>query len=147
VAAPLSSWHEPTAALPLRFGSYRGRLAVGTGAVASIVGWTVLPARGGRRAFAAAAGVMTFVVMLIGPALLWLTSVALALWLLVRQRPGISYLVVPIPALAAVAGLVVFGTFVSKLALFSAVAAIAVGCAWAARDIAIRERRRQRALS
>lgn len=170
MAEPRSAWREPTADLPLRFGSYRGRLATGgallvtgallivqttayttglgwLGAVLNIAGWSVLPARGGRRALAAVAGVMTFVVMLIGPALLPLTSLALALWLLVRERPGISYLVVPLPALCAIAGLVVFGPFVSKLALFIGVALIAVACGWAARGIAVRERRRQEALS
>jgi hypothetical protein len=162
---PPPPWREPTLRLPLRWGGYRSRLIAGgsllavgallivqttaytttlgwLGAVVHLVGWVILPARGGRRSIAAPASLLSFVLMLIGPPLVWLTAIPLALWLLVRERPGIAYVLVPLPALCTAVALVVFGAFVPKVALFVVVLAVAVLCAWAARGIALRERGR-----
>ncbi|BDI23806.1 hypothetical protein [Herbiconiux sp. L3-i23] len=160
---PPPVWREPTLRLPLRWGGYRSRLVAGgillavgallivqttaytttlgwLGAVVHFSGWVILPARGGRRSIAAPASLLSFVLMLIGPPLVWLTAIPLALWLLVRERPGITYVLVPLPALCTAVALVLFGAFVPKLGLFIGVFAVAVLCAWAARSIALRER-------
>lgn len=164
---PQPAWSEPTLRLPLRFGTALPRLIVGggllsigailivqstaytialgwLGALIHVVGWAILPARGGRRLLAATASSLSFVLMLIGPPLVWLTAIPLALWLLVRERPGITYVLVPLPALCTAVALVIFGPFVPKIELFIAVFAVAVLCAWGARAIAVREHGRRR---
>ncbi|MFD1714638.1 hypothetical protein ACFSBZ_09175 [Amnibacterium flavum] len=160
-----AEWREPNSLLPLRWGSYSGRQLVGAalvllgaflivqttayttligwlGSAMHVAGWAILPARGGRRVLAAPLSMLAFWLMLLGPNLAWLTSASLALWLLVRRRPGIAYVIVPLPALIAVAGLVVFGPFLNRTAFYAVVFAVAAACAWAARNIAVRERTR-----
>ena len=156
--------------LPLRWGSYPTRQLAGSaliivgaflivqttaytlllgwlGSALHVVGWAILPARGGRRVLAAPLSMLVFWFMLLGPSVAWLTSASLALWLLVRRRPGIAYVVVPLPALLAIVGLVIFGQFVERLLLYSIVFAAAAACAWAAKGIAVRENGRSPARS
>lgn len=111
------------------------------GAILHVTGWAILPARGGRRVLAAALSVLTFVTMLAGTSLVWLSFIPFALWLLVRQRPGITYFLTLVPAGVALLALAIFGPFAEKQFLFAIVLASAVAAAWAARAIAIRERR------
>ncbi len=105
---------EPNAWLPLRWSSYRPRQLAGVvlltggaalllpttaytlqlgmlGAAAHVAGWLVLPAPGWRRLLAAGASLAAHLLMLLGSQFAWLMAVPLALWFLVRRRPGRVY--------------------------------------------------------
>lgn len=113
-------WREPTSRLPLRWGGYRPRylsavalilagalvLQAGSayadyliviGVVAHIAGWVVLPARGAPRAAVAVPSALLVGSLLLGSVAAVLLVVPLAFWLLLRQRPGRSYLATLLP--------------------------------------------------
>jgi hypothetical protein len=108
------------ASLPLTWGSFRGRSIAGlvlaitgavhvqgtntyslpvllVGVVAVAVGWGIMPARGWRRLIAAPLGIANAVALLAGPVAVWTCAFALLAWLLVRQRPPLSYLALLFP--------------------------------------------------
>ncbi|CAN5140197.1 hypothetical protein BH09ACT1_BH09ACT1_27190 [soil metagenome] len=152
-------WREPTRAIPLRWGSYRMRYVAAVvlilggalvvqptsvysgylfeiGVPAQILGWLIIPSRGSRRAWAALPSALCSCALLIGSAGTFALIIPLLAWLFVRQRPGLSYLVVLLPVVSAFVLLELYpqygeGTIV-VIVSFLAV----VGSAWLARVIA-----------
>src|SRR5688500_14657294 len=100
----VTAWSEPTRSLPLVWGRYGDRYAVGlalavagavhmqgantytlpflfVGAATVVLGWAVLPARGWRRVLAAVLGVANAAALLVGPVAMWAFVFALLAWL------------------------------------------------------------------
>lgn len=117
---------EPTRALPLRWGSYRWRVVAGESAivlgVASVLftssyslpflavgsllqaaGWIVLPARGWRRLVVLPACLLVSWLMLAGADFAVFSTVFLAAWLLVFQRPPLAWLTLAVPLVVGLA--------------------------------------------
>jgi hypothetical protein len=109
-----AGWREPTALLPLRWGTYRGRLAGGLllvvaggvaiagaspyalwlllfGTIAHVAGWSILPAGGWRRVAAVLPSTLAMWLLLTGPRFIGVLALAYLSWLLVRSRPLASY--------------------------------------------------------
>lgn len=113
------------------------------GCLLQAVGWTVLPSAGWRRITVLVPAVACSCLLLGGGGFTGSFGVILAAWLLVRHRPLPAYIVVVPPVLLAV-GLsgvlfedVAIDYQYAWIALVIA-AAVAVGCAWVARAIAVR---------
>lgn len=117
-------WREPTSVLPLRWGNYRLRLVTGIclvfaggllvqltsaytllvlpfGLISHIAGWCILPGIGWRRVLGAAVSAVTMILLLNGAAGTVFLLFPLGAWLLVRQRPLLSYAALIIPPIAA----------------------------------------------
>ena len=111
---PSAGWREPTSLLPLRWGTYRGRLAGGLllvvaggvaiagaspyalwlllfGTLAHVAGWSILPAGGWRRVAAGFPSTLAMWLLLTGPRFIGVLVLAYISWLLVRSRPLASY--------------------------------------------------------
>jgi hypothetical protein len=124
-ALPARRWSEPTRALPLRWGGYRERLALGLTLIVSggvciagadtfqllallataphIVGWAILPADGWRRMTAAFPSTLACWLLLTGPKFLLVLVLPYLCWMLVRHRPaGTAFGTAVIPAAAAI---------------------------------------------
>jgi hypothetical protein len=71
------------------------------GAVVHAAGWIVIPGKGWRRSLAIAPGVVTMVLILNGASAMAALAIPLAVWLLVRERPLLAYLVLGIPIASA----------------------------------------------
>jgi hypothetical protein len=151
---------EPTRAIPLRFGSYEARYLLGliyivagalliaatntyaiqlllAGTVAHIGGWYVLPGPGARRAWMAWPSLISCFLLLAGPQYVVVMTIPLLAWLVVRQRPALSYLALLVPL---VVGRVAAEVFVAQEDLVVATAvevAAVVVAAWVARAIAV----------
>ena len=120
-----TAFSEPTRRLTLRFGTYLGRylagltyIAAGTvillssntytigflllGTVAHVAGWFLLPATGARRLIAFGPSLIAIFLLLTGPQILFVMAVVLFGWLLVRERPLRSYLVLVFPIFSGV---------------------------------------------
>lgn len=151
---------EPTRAIPLRWGRYDERYVAGlafvlagltlilatntytivfllVGTIAHIGGWVLLPARGGRRLGAMFPSLLASFVLLVGPQVLWILVVPLAGWLLVRERPLRSWVVLLLPIAAGVAESFSFHTNHDEPLAFGIAAAVTVGAAWLARLLAV----------
>jgi len=146
---------EVTEMIPLRFGTYRGRLLVGLaliisgsvaiqggnsyalflivqGSVAFLAGWALLPATGARRIWVTGPAYIAAFLQLAGPQCAPAMVVVLWAWLVVRQRRRMSYLAL-IPALVVTVGLANSFSELSDLPFTSAVTTAAlVGSAWLA---------------
>lgn len=161
--APPVSWHEPTSALPLRWGSYRGRLLgglllvvaggvavaggsasspfaqflLGAGTAAHVAGWTVLPAAGWRRGWALVPSTFAMWFLLTGPG--WLTILLLPYlgWLLVRHRPIASHLTAIFVLAATTLVAAPFREYSGMLPALGIVGAVTVLSAWVARAVHI----------
>jgi hypothetical protein len=159
---------EPNALLPLRWSGYRARQVLGlalifagaalllpttvytmpvglAGAAGHVAGWLVLPAPGGRRLLAAIASVSALLLMVLVPQLAALMAVPLALWLLVRRRPGRVYPLALAPALAGILIPQLTGPYAARLPVLAATAAVAVAAAWGASALSVRSARPIRA--
>ena len=111
---------EPTRLLPLRWGGYVDRHVLGlalvlgggiglqganprilplllAGTVMHAVGWSILPAAGWRRVLGAVVGTAQIWLLLIGPTAVWTLVLPYIAWLLVRHRPGRSFVTVLFP--------------------------------------------------
>lgn len=152
-------WSEPTAALPLRWGSYRVRylgsvaLVVGgalvvqagssqaeyllsIGFIAHIVGLLVLPARGLRRASVALPSALMVSALLLGTVPSILLAGALACWLYLRQRPALSYLATLLPLVSGLVLAQFFPTYGNGMTVVGVSLVVVVLAAWIARSIA-----------
>lgn len=121
----MSSWVEPTARIPLRWGAYRDRLGCGAaliaggtialagadtfqllillaGTIACMTGWGILPADGWRRLVVAVPATLCGWLMLGGPRFIGVLVVPYLCWLLVRHRPPLAWLTALLPLVAAV---------------------------------------------
>lgn len=111
---------EPTSRLPLRWGLYRDRYLAGLtlivggaiqlqgsntytltflliGTVAHITGWSIMPARGWRRLIVVIPTTAQIWLLLTGPLSVWMFTIQLACWLVVRHRPLRSYAALALP--------------------------------------------------
>lgn len=154
-------WREPTAAIPLRWGSYRSRLIGGiwlivaggvaiaggsaisafaqtllsAGTVAHVLGWAVLPSTGWRRVWAMWPSTLAMWFLLTGPG--WLAILVLSYlgWLLVRHRPIASYPTVIFVLAGAVIIARLFPVYPDMLIALGIEGAVIVASAWAARAV------------
>lgn len=156
-----SRWHEPTAQLPLRWGNYRFRYAgaialivggavvlqagsvyadylIVLGVGAHIAGWLILPARGASRAAVAVPSGLFVGALLLGSVAAVLLVGPLAFWLLLRQRPGASYLATLLPVASGLVLAQLYPQYGDGGIVVSVSLVVIVGSAWIARWIAVR---------
>lgn len=159
--ATRSGWQEPTARIPLRWGSYRVRYAgalalilagalvlqagsayadylIVLGAGAHIAGWLILPARGARRAAVAVPSALLVGSLLIGSVAAVLLVGPLAFWLLLRQRPGRSYLATLLPLASGLILAQLYPQYGDGAIVVAVSLVVIVASAWIARGIAVR---------
>lgn len=152
-------WTEPTRAIPLRWGSYPLRyvaavvLIIGgalivqptsvysgylfeIGVPAQLLGWLIIPSSGARRAWFALPATLCSCLLLIGSAGTFALIVPFVAWLVVRERPGRSYLVLLLPLLSALILLNLFPQYGDGAIVVIASFVVLVGSAWLARAIA-----------
>ena len=149
---------EPTRRIPLRWGSYESRylggllyLAAGTvilistntytigflllGTLAHCFGWAILPATGARRLWAFWPSLLAIWLMLTGPQILFVMTATLLGWLLVRERPLRTYVVLLFPIASGVIMAYSFHSNHYEPLAFGIESAVVVGSAWLARAV------------
>ena len=153
-------WREPSSLLPLRWGRYRPRylasiflilcgalvLQAGSayadyliviGVAAHIAGWAILPARGAQRAAVAVPSALLAGSLLIGSVAAVLLVVPLAFWLLVRQRPGRSYLATILPLVSGLTLARLYPQYGHGAIVVAVSLVVIVASAWIARALAL----------
>ncbi|MEJ1229941.1 MAG: hypothetical protein WDM88_03775 [Galbitalea sp.] len=150
---------EPTRRLRLRWGSYGDRYVAGllyivaglvillstntytigfllVGTVTHTVGWFVLPATGRRRLLAFWPSLLSAFFLLTGPQILFVMAAPLLGWLIVRERPVRSYLVLLFPIAVGIVLAYSFHTNHDEPLAFGIESATVVASAWLARFLA-----------
>ena len=158
-----TAFSEPTRRLTLRFGTYLGRylagltyIAAGTvillssntytigflllGTVAHVAGWFLLPATGARRLIAFGPSLIAIFLLLTGPQILFVMAVVLFGWLLVRERPLRSYLVLVFPIFSGVILAYSFDSNQGEPVAFAIECVVVAASAWLARFLATTRR-------
>jgi hypothetical protein len=159
-------WVEPARSLPLRFGTYEQRYSLGllyivagavilvgsntyavpfllVGTVAHVAGWYVMPGRGIRRIWMSGPSLLAVWLLLTGPQIHFVLVLPLLSWLVVRQRPLLSFVTLVIPVAV---GIVLANVFTDNHDQPTALAISFVGlvaAAWLARALAALSRRRR----
>ena len=156
---PRIGWREPNSALPLRWGRYQPRylaaivllltgalvLQAGSayadyliviGFVAHIAGWAILPARGAHRAAVAVPSALLVGTLLLGSAAAVLLVIPLAFWLLLRQRPGRSYLATLLPLASGLILAQLYPQYGNGQIVVAVSLLVVVASAWIARVLA-----------
>jgi hypothetical protein len=151
--------------VPLRWGTYEGRYLAGLayigagmvillstntytigflllGTVAHVGGWFVLPATGSRRLIAFGPSLIASLLLLTGPQILFAMAVVLFGWLLVRERPLRSYVVLLFPVAVGVAMAYSFHANHDEPLAFAIETLVVVASAWLARFLATKPRER-----
>ncbi|HMH58432.1 MAG TPA: hypothetical protein VK537_04560 [Galbitalea sp.] len=154
---------EPTRRIPLRWGSYESRYIGGLlyiiaglvvllssntyalgflllGTVAHCVGWAMLPTTGARRLWAFWPSLLACWLMLTGPQILFVMAAPLLGWLLVRERPLRSYVVLVFPVAAGVIMAYSFHSNHDEPFALGVESAVVVASAWVARLLATTRR-------
>ena len=154
------SWQEPTAQLSLRWGNYRGRYAgaialilagalvlqagsvyadylIVLGAAAHVTGWLIMPSRGAFRAAVAVPSVLLVGALLLGSVAAVLLAGPLAFWLMLRQRPGASYLAILLPVTSGLVLAQLYPQYGDGAIVVGVSLVVIVGSAWIARWIAV----------
>ena len=154
-------WQEPTAQLSLRWGNYRGRYAgaialilagalvlqagsvyadylIVLGAGAHVTGWLIMPSRGAFRAAVAVPSGLLVGALLLGSVAAVLLAGPLAFWLLLRQRPGASYLAILLPVTSGLVLAQLYPQYGDGAIVVGVSLVVIVGSAWIARWIAVR---------
>ena len=147
---------EPTRRIALRWGTYESRylggllyISAGTvvllstntytigflllGTLAHCFGWSIMPATGARRLWAFGPSLLAIWLMLTGPQILFVMSLVLLGWLLVRERPLRSYVVLLFPIASGVIMAYSFHSNHDEPLAFGVETAVVVGSAWLAR--------------
>jgi hypothetical protein len=150
---------EPTRRLPLKWGRYSDRYFAGLilivagaihlqgannytltilliGTMSTVIGWSIMPARGWRRMVVVLPAISQIWLMLTGPLSMWTLTVALLCWLLVRHRPLTSYLALALPLANGVILPRFFQEYSSMPEALAISAVVLVAAAWLARVIA-----------
>ncbi len=153
------SWREPTRSLALRWGTYPTRLLAGLGLIfgggilvqftsayslvvlpvglaAHITGWLILPGIGWRRIVGSLAGSLAAIVLLNGASAVWALALPLAAWLLIRQRPPLSYVTLVVPLATMFLLEQFFTDYGWGVLVLSVAGAAVVGAAWVGRAFA-----------
>jgi hypothetical protein len=149
---------EPTRRIALRFGTYESRylggllyISAGTvvvlsantytvgflllGTLAHCFGWAILPATGARRLWAFGPSLLAVWLMLTGPQILFVMVLVLLGWLLVRERPLRSFVVLLFPIASGVIMAYSFHSNHDEPLAFGVESAVVVGSAWLARRL------------
>jgi drug/metabolite transporter (DMT)-like permease len=160
-----SGYVEPTRRVPLRWGTYESRyvggilyVAAGTviilsantytigflllGTVAHCFGWALLPATGRRRLWAFWPSLLAIWLMLTGPQILFVMTAVLLGWLLVRERPLRTYVLLLFPILSGVIMANSFHSNHDEPLAFGVETLVVIACAWLARLLAPARSRR-----
>jgi hypothetical protein len=150
---------EPTRRIALRWGTYESRYLGGLlyiiagivilistntytigflllGTLAQCFGWAILPAVGSRRLIAFGPSLLASWLMLTGPQILFVMTATLFGWLLVRERPLRSYLVLLFPILSGVIMAYSFHSNHDEPLAFGIESAVVVASAWLAKALA-----------
>ncbi|MET1042723.1 MAG: hypothetical protein ABWX59_01225 [Microbacteriaceae bacterium] len=158
-ADPSPASPEPTALLPLRWGSYQERFLAGalfilggmvglqaastqflipliTGTALHTIGWWIMPAAGWRRHLVVFPCGVQIWLLLTGPQSLWTLAIPYLAWLLIRHRPLKSYVTVLFVIASGVAVATVTSEYSGMLPALAFSLAICVVSAWIARLIA-----------
>jgi hypothetical protein len=154
-----SGFSEPTRRIPLRWGTYTSRYIGGLlyiiaglvvllssntyalgflllGTIAHCFGWAILPATGARRLWAFWPSLLAIWLMLTGPQILFVMAAPLLGWLLVRERPFRSYVVLLFPIAAGVVMAYSFHSNHDEPLALTVECVVVVACAWLARWLA-----------
>lgn len=149
----MSGWIEPTAALPMRWGTWSDRRWAGLiliagglvhlqsantgnlipliiGTAAHTVGWLIMPAVGWRRLVPLLPSGLVVWLVLTGPQSMWTLSIPFVCWLLVRHRPWRSLLALGPVLLNGVAAAAFFRSYDDMLLALSISAVVLVGSSW-----------------
>jgi hypothetical protein len=105
------------------------------GALAHLLGWSVMPASGWRRIAALLPSTFSMALLLSGPTYLAVLVIPFMCWLLVRHRP---LRVWPMAAFVIASGIVlarIFPEYTGMLPALAVQAGILLGAAWAARAV------------
>jgi hypothetical protein len=152
----LTGFVEPNRRIALRWGTYRGRYLGGLayivaglvllpatntytviflliGTVAHTAGWLVLPSTGARRLWAFWPSLISVWLLLTGPQILFVMAAPLLGWLIVRQRPARSYVVLIFPIAVGVMLARTFHSNHDEPLAFAIEGATVVASAWLAR--------------
>jgi hypothetical protein len=147
---------EPTRRIALRFGTYESRylggllyISAGTvvvlsantytvgflllGTLAHCFGWALLPATGARRLWAFGPSLLAVWLMLTGPQILFVMVLVLLGWLLVRERPLRSFVVLLFPIASGVIMAYSFHSNHDEPLAFGIESAVVIASAWLAR--------------
>ena len=153
------TWVEPSARIPLRWGTHRERIIAGlmlilaggiglagtnnwtlpllaAGTITHVVGWSILPAAGWRRMLAIVPGLVQIWLLLTGPQAMWTFALGLAGWLLARHRPPRAWPVLALPIANAVIMPELFEEYSGMPAALAISLAVTVASGWLARGIA-----------
>jgi hypothetical protein len=158
-----TDWTEPNRRIPLRWGSYLGRYLGGlayvvaglvllpatntytvifllVGTVAHTAGWLVLPSTGARRLWAFWPSLISIWLLLTGPQILFVMAAPLLGWLIVRERPLRSYVVLILPIAVGIVLAYSFHSNHDEPLAFGIEGASVVASAWLARLLAATRR-------
>lgn len=150
---------EPARRLPLKWGHYADRYFVGLvliisgavhlqgannytliilliGTVSTVVGWSIMPAKGWRRMIVALPAVSQIWIMLTGPMSMWTLAIPLLCWLIVRHRPLVSYLALAIPLANGIVLARFYQEYSDMPQALAISAVVLVAAAWVAQLIA-----------
>ena len=147
---------EPTSLLALRWGTYTGRylgglalIVSGTiglqgananfgipmlfGTLAHAAGWWIMPAAGWRRVWVVLPSLASILILLIGPAGIAALAVSFGGWLLVRHRPAVTFVLVPVLFTVGVLLRGVFSEYSGMLPALGIMGGLIVASSWLAR--------------
>jgi hypothetical protein len=156
----MSTWTEPAVVLPRWWGNYHARYSAGlalivlgigvtnlsstyslwfllAGPVLHVTGWLLLPGALWRRLLVLLPCLLGGLALLAGAQFAGAFALLLAGWLLVRNRPAISYLTLALPILAAIVFRFTLNDYSQNWIMLAAGTAAVVGAAWLARFLAI----------
>jgi hypothetical protein len=160
---------EPTRRLSLRWGSYESRYIGGllylvaglaillstntytigfllVGTLAHSFGWAILPAAGSRRLWAFWPSLLGGFLMLTGPQVMFVMAATLLGWLLVRERPLRSFVVLVFPVASGVIMAYSFHSNHDTPVALAVESVVVVASAWLARSLAAPRRSKSPAL-
>ena len=149
----MTTWVEPAALLPLRWGRYRGRVIAGLvlivsglvhlqsasalvlvpliiGSSAHVLGWLILPASAWHRLVPILPSTLVVWLLLTGPQSMWTLTIPFVCWLIARHRPWRSYLALGPVLINGVFAVAVFRGNEQQPVALAISAVVLAGSAW-----------------